>query len=514
VRASGDSGGRNGWWSWNSRLWVLAAALGAATILSTGTIFHNSRQRRAVLRQLAGIAAQQVVERAAARLDLLAAQLPGAPASFDSAGPRVSDWFRLDVATSRLQRTPAAIPSTSALLPSSLLAELARAAASRPGPRLVMAPELGQYAVVTATRRGPRGEPPVVDGLVGDTRAILAALFGSSLAERADDSVSRLARLDTLSLQIATAAGVPLFGRLGADRAFRATALPRGALEGLAVTVALAPDQVPPRLLLLTSRTQLWHNGLLLLSTLLVIGFAVGASRRELLLARARSNFIAGVSHDLRMPLAQILIAGETLTLRRERNEADRHTLTSSIVRETQRLIALVDNVLLFSRSGAVPERPRLEPLSVPSLFGEVVTAVQLSAEDAEQTVEVVTSTDLAVLGDRRLLRQALVNLVDNALKYGSRGQRIRLAAAPGPPGWVRLQVADEGPGVPADQRIRVFEPYERLGRDQASERTGSGLGLAVVRHIVRACEGQVWLEEAPGGGTLAVLELRAPEPA
>jgi signal transduction histidine kinase len=78
----------------------------------------------------------------------------------------------------------------------------------------------------------------------------------------------------------------------------------------------------------------------------------------------------------------------------------------------------------------------------------------------------------------------------------------------------VRLQVQDQGPGVPAGQRSRMFEPYERLERDQASERTGSGLGLAVVRQIAGACRGTVWLEDAPGGGTRAVLELGAAGPA
>lgn len=510
MRASGEAGGRSGWRSWNNLLWVLAAALGAATILSTGTIFHSSRQRDAVLRQLARITAQQVAERAASQLDLLAAQVPGAPAAFDSAGSQIPDWFQLDLATSRLERTPARLPSDSARPASSLLAQLARTVARRPEPHLVLAPELGRYTMVAAARRGPRGEPAVVYGLVADTRALLAALFGPALAARTDESVAGLARLDTLSLQVATAAGAPLFGRLGADRAFRATARPRGALEGLAVTVALNPGQVPRTLLVLTSRTQLWHNGLLLLSTLLVIGFAVGASRRELLLARARSEFIAGVSHDLRMPLAQVLIAGETLALGRERDEADRLSLAKSVVREARRLIALVDNVLLFSRSGAVELRPRLEPVAIDNLFADVIEAVRLSAEDAGQVIEVQAGSATAVLGDRRLLRQALVNLVDNALKYGAPAQRIRLAALPAASGWVRLQVEDQGPGVPPEQRVRVFEPYERLVRDQASERTGSGLGLAVVRHIASACQGKVWLEDAPGGGTRAVLELRA----
>ncbi|HEY9385317.1 MAG TPA: hypothetical protein VIP80_17555, partial [Gemmatimonadales bacterium] len=152
MRASGEAGGRSGWRSWNNLLWVLAAALGAATILSTGTIFHSSRQRDAVLRQLARITAQQVAERAASQLDLLAAQVPGAPAAFDSAGSQIPDWFQLDLATSRLERTPARLPSDSARPASSLLAQLARTVARRPEPHLVLAPELGRYTMVAAAR--------------------------------------------------------------------------------------------------------------------------------------------------------------------------------------------------------------------------------------------------------------------------------------------------------------------------------------------------------------------------
>jgi signal transduction histidine kinase len=172
----------------------------------------------------------------------------------------------------------------------------------------------------------------------------------------------------------------------------------------------------------------------------------------------------------------------------------------------------------------------------VSELLEDVLEAVQLAAADAGQTIEVHVGpppadappdvspdvspdaphdaphdAPLAVLGDRRLLRQALVNLVDNALKYGAPGQRVRLGAAAFAGGRVRLTVDDEGPGVPAAERALVFEPYERLGRDQDSVRTGTGLGLAVVRHVARACGGRAWLEEGPNGlGTRAVLELRA----
>ena len=115
--------------------------------------------------------------------------------------------------------------------------------------------------------------------------------------------------------------------------------------------------------------------------------------------------------------------------------------------------------------------------------------------------------SSLGILGDRQLLRQALVNLVDNALKYGSPGQRIQLGAERHGAS-VRLYVADEGPGVPESERARIFEPYERLVRDQTSERTGTGLGLAVVRHIVQVCNGRVWLDDSPSRGTRVILEL------
>jgi signal transduction histidine kinase len=228
-----------------------------------------------------------------------------------------------------------------------------------------------------------------------------------------------------------------------------------------------------------------------------------------LLLARTRSDFIAGVSHDLRMPLAQILIAGETLALRRARSEQDQMTLASSIVREARRLIGLTDNVMLFSRSGAVTLRAHRSLVPAAQLFDGVIEAVRLAVEDAKQTID-VDANAVAFETDPQLMRQALVNLVDNALKYGAQGQRIRLVATRRSATVARIIVEDEGPGIPASERGRVFGPYERLDRDQSSERTGAGLGLAVVKHIVAACGGRVWLESGTRSGTRAVIELPA----
>jgi len=258
------------------------------------------------------------------------------------------------------------------------------------------------------------------------------------------------------------------------------------------------------------SQLQLLHIALLLIATIIVVTLAATASRRELLLARARSDFIAAVSHDLRMPLAQILIASETLAMQRDRTDAERVSLASSIVRETRRLVGLVDNVLLFSRSGALELTPSLRPVGVDELLDDVVDAVRLAVDDAGQTIEMVGERGLTVTADGRLVRQALVNLVDNALKYGKGGQLIRLGAERNGE-RVRISVDDDGPGVPEAERTRVFEPYTRLPEDQVSERTGTGLGLAVVRRISEACGGRVWIEDGMTRGARVIVELRAP---
>ena len=258
------------------------------------------------------------------------------------------------------------------------------------------------------------------------------------------------------------------------------------------------------------SQLQLLHIALLLIATIIVVTLAATASRRELLLARARSDFIAAVSHELRMPLAQILIASETLAMQRDRTDAERVSLASSIVRETRRLVGLVDNVLLFSRSGALELTPSLRPVGVDELLDDVVDAVRLAVDDAGQTIEMVGERGLTVTADGRLVRQALVNLVDNALKYGKAGQLIRLGAERHGE-RVRISVEDDGPGVPEAERTRVFEPYTRLPEDQVSERTGTGLGLAVVRRISEACGGRVWIEDGTTRGARVIVELRAP---
>jgi signal transduction histidine kinase len=410
------------WRLWTSRLWILSAALGLATIVSMVAIIHDTSQRRQAAALVAITTAQQVLQAAHERMGAL---------------------------------------------------------------------------------HGP-GEFPLAHLPIDSARALAKSIFDPIIATQ-----PTLGRLDSASIRISRGNGEYLYGALRADRHIRASMRVGTPAEGLNLDVALSQDQIPHVLLMPVHSTALWHNGVLLLSTIIVLALAVVSAKRETALASARGDFIAGVSHDLRMPLAQILLAGETLTLRDDLQPPERDRLGHSIVRESKRLISLVENLLLFSRSGAVELAPRRDRIAVAALFADTAEAVHLAAVDAGQSLDVRAPADLELVGDARLVRQALVNLIDNALKYGPRGQAIGLAAERAGP-MVRLVVDDAGPGIPLTERERVFDAYERLTRDQSSERTGTGLGLAVVAYIARASGGRVSLTDSPLGGTRAILELPA----
>jgi signal transduction histidine kinase len=526
---------------WSSRLWILSAVLGATTVYSAAATIHDGNRRGLALGLVIQATAMHLSTLASSRLDRLALEgfAPAGPLAAAVPGPGtarntiellarrqrdgqscrcrellpVSHFFHFDATNGRVTVVRVDTAGGAAAPSDGTLAAVVRTEADAPraisnaSSRLIVDPRLGNRGVVALVQRDDRGTALAVYGMVVDRKETLAMLFAQTPQHSAIDSAG-LARLDSLSLEVHTDSGERLFGSLGPGRA-HAVARLGGSLRGLELTIAVSPSRVAEPLLAVHSQLQLFHIAALLLATVIVLALAVTASRRELLLARARSDFIAGVSHDLRMPLAQMLIASETLALQRERTDGERVSLASSIVRETRRLVSLVDNVLLFSRSGALELKPVLRSVDLGEMFDDVVDAVRLAVEDAGQTVEVAGDPQLAIMADRRLVRQALVNLVDNALKYGHSGQRIRIGGKEHGAS-VQLWVEDEGPGVPKADRDRIFEPYARLDHDQVSERTGTGLGLAVVRQIADASGGRVWMEDATPRGARVVIELPA----
>lgn len=211
--------------------------------------------------------------------------------------------------------------------------------------------------------------------------------------------------------------------------------------------------------------------------------------RRQAELARLRDDFVSGVSHELRTPLAQIRLLAELLRLGKVPTEERKERSLRIIDQEARRLSFLVDSILNFSNS-----RPRqLAPVStdVALEIDEIISGFEPLAE--AQGVRIVTKLEREIVAhvDRGALRQMLLNLLDNAVRYGPPRQCVTVTTAAARDTW-SLEVADEGPGIPAEEHERIFAPYYRMKRDAGGAVGGTGIGLAVVRQLAEAHGGTV----------------------
>jgi signal transduction histidine kinase len=238
-----------------------------------------------------------------------------------------------------------------------------------------------------------------------------------------------------------------------------------------------------------------------------LVGMALLQHRREYELAALRAEFVSNVSHELRTPLAQIRMFAETLLLGRVRSPEERRRSLEIVDQEARRLTHLVENVLLFSRAerGAVRLAP--EPTELTGLVREVVDGFLPLALARQVTIRTELSEGLVVCVDRNAMRQILLNLLDNAVKYGPPGQTVTVATTAAG-GRVRIRVDDQGPGIPPRDRRRIWERFWRLAREEESAVAGTGIGLAVVRELTAQHGGEAWCEEAPGGGARFLVEL------
>ena len=239
-----------------------------------------------------------------------------------------------------------------------------------------------------------------------------------------------------------------------------------------------------------------------------LIGTALFQLRRESQLTRLRSDFISGVSHELRTPLARIRMFSETLTLGRVRSDEERRRSLAIIDQEARRLTHLVENLLHFSRSERQTTHITPEPTALAPLVQEVIDGFAPLAAARGAKLSATVPDDLVVPADPGAVRQMLLNLLDNAVKYGPAGQEVRIGALHDN-GVAKLWVDDGGPGIPRAERERVWERFWRLERDRESAVAGSGIGLAVVRELASLHHGRAWIDNpAAGVGTRVVIEL------
>lgn len=277
-------------------------------------------------------------------------------------------------------------------------------------------------------------------------------------------------------------------------------------LNGFRVEIALDPAAAGSLVIGGLPRSQTPFL-LALLALSAALSFAAGVQiRRERRHAQMRHDFITRASHELRTPVARIRMFTETLLLGRVRSEDERTQTLQALDRGARRLSMLIDNVLQLSPSLPSPAlrgRERVAAVDAAALLDEIVRDFATSV-DAREAIAVVAPRALQARLDAAAFRQVLMNLLDNAWKYGGSPQAIRVEMSVTEIA-VCVAVEDNGPGVPDKDRDSIWEPYVRLERDRRSSVAGTGIGLAVVRDLVRANGGTYRVENGAHGARFVI---------
>jgi signal transduction histidine kinase len=229
---------------------------------------------------------------------------------------------------------------------------------------------------------------------------------------------------------------------------------------------------------------------------------------REMNLARLKSDFVANVSHELRTPLALIRLYAETLELGRLNTKEKYQEYFRIIREESERLSALINNILDFSRIEAGRKEYEFKETDLPELVRSTLDSYRFQIEQNGFALEENIARDIPPVNvDREAIARSLLNLVNNALKY-SKDRKFIGVNLYRANGSVKLEVQDHGIGIPAGEQDKIFEKFYRCGDPLVHNIKGSGLGLSLVRHIVRAHGGEVQVESAPEQGSKFTIAL------
>ena len=221
---------------------------------------------------------------------------------------------------------------------------------------------------------------------------------------------------------------------------------------------------------------------------------------------RTKSEFLAMIGHELKTPLhsvrgyCQLLLEGLDGPL-----TAEQRADIQAVLAAGNHLLSLIDNILNFNASGT--DRLHLTEVPLGSIVSQAIDHVRPLAQRKGLELLVEPGDVETVHGDETKIKQILINLLHNAVKYTPRGT-VAVRVERELEGGVRILVIDSGPGIPEEWRERVFEPFERLHVNEPGEQKGLGLGLAVVRTYARAHGGDVTVEDAPGGGSCFIVRL------
>lgn len=213
-------------------------------------------------------------------------------------------------------------------------------------------------------------------------------------------------------------------------------------------------------------------------------------------------RFTSDASHELRTPLTSIRSVGE-VALQRDGSREDYRDTIGSMLEEVNRLTALVDNLLTVSRADA--GRIKLNPtaFSAMDLAREATGLFEVLTEEKSQQITVEGNESLRITGDRVFLRQAIVNVIHNAVKYSPSGGDIAVRVHDHPGGGIRLEVADSGPGIAPEHADKIFDRFYRVDESRSRDGGGAGLGLSIAQWAVRLHGGDIYLQTRQGQGSL-----------
>jgi len=219
-------------------------------------------------------------------------------------------------------------------------------------------------------------------------------------------------------------------------------------------------------------------------------------------------RFTADASHEIRTPLTALRSVGEVALQDGKTNEQYREVI-GTMLEEVDRLSRLADELLTLARAEGGQTHYTFEPLDLGGLAGDVAEQLEVLAEEREQRLVLHTDEHVVVHGDRLSLRQALMNLIDNAIKYSPAGTEVTVAVRREEDTAV-IEVRDQGPGVAPEHRERIFERFYRIDPSRSREIGGTGLGLSLVKLTAERHGARVAVESPPEGGSLFRMILPA----
>jgi two-component system, OmpR family, phosphate regulon sensor histidine kinase PhoR len=227
-------------------------------------------------------------------------------------------------------------------------------------------------------------------------------------------------------------------------------------------------------------------------------------------LERMRRDFVANASHELRTPLSIISGYVETLVDGHDTMEpSDRDRFLKTIQRHSERLKAIINDLLLLSRLESSTPGFKPESLSLAAFFADLAADFGKRPQAAQHQIAVVTPDDLgSIEADSEKITQIFGNLLENALKYTPKGSIVEIGATPVGDNEVQCFVRDNGPGIPPSDLAHVFERFYRVEKGRSRETGGTGLGLSIVKHITQLHGGRAWAENRESGGLVIYVSL------